>query len=37
LNWEGLKKELLGETEHPSLEQVFDLIPKDKRLLILGV
>jgi len=37
LNWEGLKKELLGEAERPSLEQVLDLIPKDMRILILGV
>lgn len=37
LNWDGLKKELIGESISPSLEQIIDLIPKDKRILILGV
>jgi hypothetical protein len=37
LNWEGLKKEIRGESEPPSLEQVLNLIPEDKRILILGV
>jgi hypothetical protein len=36
LNWDGLKKELLGEAETPSFEQILDLIPKDKRVMILG-
>jgi hypothetical protein len=37
LNLEGLKKEIQGESEPPSLEQVLNLIPEDKRILILGV
>jgi hypothetical protein len=37
LNWKGLQRELRGETEQPSMEQILGLIPKDKRLLILGV
>jgi hypothetical protein len=37
INWEGLKKEILGESEPPSLVQILNLIPEDKRILILAV
>jgi len=34
LNWEGLCKEIQGETEAPTLEEIINLIPEDKRILI---
>ncbi len=34
LNREGLLKELRGEKEPPTLEEIINLIPKDKRILI---
>ncbi len=37
LNVEGLKKELLGESEAPSLEAIINLIPEDKQVIVLGV
>lgn len=35
LNRDGLKKELNGEKEPATLEEILDLIPKDKRIIIL--
>jgi len=35
LNVEGLKKELLGEKEPPTLDEIINMIPKEKRMLIL--
>jgi len=35
LNREGLKKELLGEKESPSLEDIINLIPKNKRVIVI--
>ena len=37
LNWEGLKEELLGKRQKPTMEEIINLIPKDKRIIILGV
>lgn len=34
INWEGLKKEFLGRQKPPSIEEIINLIPKDKRVLI---
>lgn len=34
LNIEGLRKEFLGEKPAPSLEEIIDLIPIDKQVLI---
>lgn len=34
LNWEGLKSELIGESPKPSLEQILDLIPAEKRIVV---
>lgn len=31
---EGLHKELYGEKEPPTLEEIINLIPEDKRVLI---
>lgn len=34
LNRDGLRKELHGEKETPTLEEIINLIPNDKRILI---
>ena len=34
LNSEGLRKELCGEKEPPTLEEIINLVPEDKRILI---
>lgn len=34
LNYENLRKELMGEKEPPVLEDIINLIPEDKRILI---
>ena len=34
LNAEGLKAELLGERDAPSLEEIINLIPEEKRILV---
>lgn len=34
LNYEGLKKELLGEAPAPTFEEIVNLIPAEKRILI---
>lgn len=34
LNRDGLKKELLGEAPAPSFEDIINLIPEDKRLIV---
>lgn len=34
LNREGIKGELIGEGDAPSLEDIMNLIPKDKRIVI---
>lgn len=34
LNRDGLRKELRGEKEPPTLEEIINLIPEDKRILI---
>jgi len=33
-NAEGIKKELLGEKEPPTLEEIINMIPEDKRILV---
>lgn len=35
LNREGLKKELLGEKAAPTFNEIMDLIPAEKRLLVI--
>ena len=37
LNADGLKKELMGEKESPSFQEILDLIPKDKQVIMLEV
>lgn len=34
LNMDGLRKELMGEKEPPTLEEIINIIPEDKRILI---
>jgi hypothetical protein len=34
LNMEGLKKEFLGETPPPTMEEIMNLIPEEKRVII---
>lgn len=35
LNYEGLKKEFLGEQSEPTLEEIINLIPEEKRIICL--
>ena len=35
INREGLRKELYGEKPAPTFEEILDLIPKDKHVLII--
>ncbi len=35
LNWEGLLKELLGENPQPTLEDIINLLPKGKRMIVI--
>lgn len=35
LNREGLRKELYGEKEPPTFEEILKMIPEDKRILII--
>jgi hypothetical protein len=34
LNYEGLKQEFLGEKQAPTPEEIFNLIPEAKRILV---
>lgn len=34
LNREGLRKELNGEAEPPTFQEILDLIPKDKQVIV---
>jgi len=34
LNPEGLRKELTGEAEPPTFQEIINLIPKDKRMIV---
>jgi len=34
LNHEGLKKELLGDAPAPTMQEILDLIPEDKRIIL---
>lgn len=34
INYEGLKKELLGEARPPTLREIIEMIPKEKRIII---
>ena len=36
LNWTGLQKELLGERTPPTMEEIMNLIPADKRVIIVA-
>lgn len=35
LNYDGLVKEFLGEAEAPTMEEILNLIPEEKRLIVL--
>lgn len=35
LNRKGLQKELLGESNPPTFEEIINLIPKDKQIIIM--
>lgn len=34
MNYDGLKKELLGEKEAPTMQEIIDLIPESKRIIL---
>jgi hypothetical protein len=34
LNYDGICEEFLGEREQPTLEEIFNLIPEDKRIVL---
>lgn len=34
LNYEGLKRELLGEDRSPTMAEIINLIPEEKRILV---
>lgn len=34
LNWDGLKKELMGEAPAPTMQEIIDLIPEEKRIIV---
>ena len=36
LNWDGLRRELAGEQSPPTMAQVLELIPADKRVIIVS-
>lgn len=36
-NVEGMKKEYLGEKEPPTLKEIIEMLPKEKRILIIKV
>jgi len=36
INYEGLKKELLGEQKAPTLAEIINMIPEDKRMVIVA-
>jgi hypothetical protein len=35
LNADGIRKELLGKKEPPTMDEIINLIPEDKRILVL--
>lgn len=37
LNYDGLKKELLGEAPPPTLADIINMIPKEKRMIVAKV
>jgi hypothetical protein len=36
LNWEGLQRELLGDRPAPSLDEILDLLPPDRRFIVIS-
>lgn len=36
LNYAGIKKELLGEAEAPTTEEIIHMIPEEKRIIVAG-
>lgn len=36
MNWDGLLKELRGEKKPPSLKEIINLIPKDKKVIVIN-
>ena len=34
LNWDGIKSELFDGCDPPSLKEIMDLIPEDKRIIV---
>jgi hypothetical protein len=35
-NFDGLKQELLGEKQAPTMEEIINMIPEEKRILIIA-
>jgi hypothetical protein len=33
-NWEGLQKEFLGEAGRPTLQEIIEMIPAEKRIIV---
>jgi hypothetical protein len=36
MNVDGLKKELRGEKDPPTMEEIINMIPEDKRVIVIG-
>lgn len=36
LNWQGLKDELVGKATAPTLEQIIEMIPAQKRMVVVS-
>ena len=36
LNYEGICKEFLGESEPPTMQEIFEMIPEEKRLIVVN-
>ena len=34
LNYDGLKKEFLGESQPPTMREIFEMIPEAKRIIV---
>ncbi|HLE17638.1 MAG TPA: hypothetical protein VI728_05050 [Syntrophales bacterium] len=37
LNWEGIQKELLGDTPAPTMKDIINMIPAEKRMIVVVV
>lgn len=36
LNWVGLAKELIGENKSPTMQEIMDLLPREKRIMVIS-